>query len=514
MKKRTAVLFLTTFLFAGTLVGCAKTPSDSLVKMKGKASEKNYEEAVVDMEPSEASASDNTASNEADTETHKSEKQTSGIRTLVNAPETYKSEVVDETGNLKIRTDAVVEIPNADKASAIQVSQRAFDQELIDRVSATFFPGAKFYSAESYWQPTKADLAKNLNELKGYLAEGNMDPFGWGTDENGNYTFDLQAEIENLEMQYESTPEEKVLEEVAPRLDETGHFSAFAQMQDGAMYQYSLKSYASMPMEISIAKVYEQQDGQTSAEWRDYYEADDLPSKEEIQKKEALTLEEARALAQEKVDALEIPEMELTQWEYATALSENTDSGTEVQRKLQDVGYLFHYTRHPGGIPITYTMNQGGSLEQMDSDMETWCYEMLDIYVGSDGICKVNLENLYDIGETKTEQVNLMSFNEIVKIYEKMMLIQNAQMRKNSESVTYDIDRISFGYTRIYEPSTDSRSGILVPVWDFFGGFEVQTNAEAQSQGAPESYTTDYEFNSWLTINAIDGSIIDRGLGY
>ena len=138
--------------------------------------------------------------------------------------------------------------------------------------------------------------------------------------------------------------------------------------------------------------------------------------------------------------------------------------------------------------------------------METWGYEGLNIYVGSDGIGKVEFNNLYDIGETKTQQVNLKSFDEIMDIYEKMMLIQNADMGEILKSQVFHIDRITFGYSRIYEPFTDSTSGVLVPVWDFFGSFT--------SEYTEETYTNDFKYQSYLTINAIDASVIDRGLGY
>ena len=49
--------------------------------------------------------------------------------------------------------------------------------------------------------------------------------------------------------------------------------------------------------------------------------------------------------------------------------------------------------------------------------------------------------------------------------------------------------------------------GTMVPVWDFFG-------RETVTQGDDEVYTYGGSFDSWLTINALDGTIIDRDLGY
>ena len=129
-----------------------------------------------------------------------------------------------------------------------------------------------------------------------------------------------------------------------------------------------------------------------------------------------------------------------------------------------------------------------------------------------DGIDQVEFINQYDIGQVKTERVNLKSFDEIMDIYEKMMLIQNADTLNSEDGRVYHIDRITFGYSRIYEPATDSKSGVLVPVWDFFGSFEGFYTEEQQVQGAPETFGN-YDTNmSYLTINAIDGSVIDRDL--
>ena len=64
--------------------------------------------------------------------------KTAALRTRLNAPETYQDETTDETGKLKICTDAAVEIPEADKVPTIAVSQHPFDQSMIDQVTDGF----------------------------------------------------------------------------------------------------------------------------------------------------------------------------------------------------------------------------------------------------------------------------------------------------------------------------------------------------------------------------------------
>ena len=97
-----------------------------------------------------------------------------------------------------------------------------------------------------------------------------------------------------------------------------------------------------------------------------------------------------------------------------------------------------------------------------------------------------------------------------MKTYEKMMVVTNADNMEYEKSRVYDVDRIVLGYARIYEPSTDPHTGLLVPVWDFFGSRKVEGDYDGNSY----SDITDYPSWSFLTINAVDGSIIDRDLGY
>lgn len=514
MKNRKRIWITGVILSALILGGCAKTPEESLVKQKGKNSLKNYEEAGTEEGLTEAGAGSGESAAKEETDAVSENK----IRKSVNAPESYKSEVKDETGKLTITTDAVVEIPNAERASAINVSQHPFDQEVMDRITEVFFKDAAIYSADSLSQMTKADYQKKIEELKGYLAEGNMDPYGYGTDEAGNYYMDLYQMIEEAEQAYQNAPEKVTPVEVHPQFGLTNadgtvmdeYFFGVAKMTDGSEYQYIMKSYSSMPMEVSIRRTREKEAG-TTALWGAYSasEEGDGTSEEEkeMETKIGISLEEAVEIAEEKVKALDIPNMELTAWEYGIYWEDNFDTGDMFQK---DEGYMLHYTRVLNEFPITYTMDIGGALEDMDSEMETWGYETLDIIISEEGIEEVNIYNLYDIGDVKTENVNLMSFDEIMNIYEKMMVIKNADVLNYEKERSYAIDRITLGYSRIYEPSSDSSTGLLVPVWDFFGTMKTVSEYEGETM----EYDGGMTYQSYLTINAIDGSVIDRGLGY
>jgi hypothetical protein len=65
------------------------------------------------------------------------------------------------------------------------------------------------------------------------------------------------------------------------------------------------------------------------------------------------------------------------------------------------------------------------------------------------------------------------------------------------------ITDVSLGLARVTEKDIGT-SGLVVPVWDFMGYTEDSYGQVAGKDG----------YNSQLTINAIDGSIINRAFGY
>ena len=517
-------------LCVGMLTGCAKTPESSLVKPKGSSAMDAYKEAddSVDMvenntasdeaaADSNSAASENDSTNDSNNSSSAASAAKTTIRDLINAPQTYKSQVTDDSTKLVVNTDATVEIPDVDKISAISVTPAEVTQDLLDRITDAFFSDATLYTADSYYVQTKSEIKEILDGLKEDVANGNLDPNNWGTDDDGNYIYDIYADIEYWESEYETAPETKTLVEGRPvagvasqasdgQIMEENSFSGVAVMNDGSKYYYKTYSSGSDTLAVRIKKT-AKAGGEalpTDTSWFDYTDSNGFqkPTEESI----GLSLENAKKLVQEKVDKMGITDLQCTGWDYAVC------TNLEDDNTLSNIGtgYHIYYNRVINGVPITQTMDSGGNLEDMDSTMETWSYESLEFFVDKDGIASVAYCDPYIIGETKTENLSLLPFSEIMKTYEKMMVVTNADNMEYENSRVYDIDRIVLGYARIYEPSKDAHTGLLVPVWDFFGTRKIESEYDGESY----SDTTDYPTWSYLTINAVDGSIIDRSLGY
>ena len=227
-------------------------------------------------------------------------------------------------------------------------------------------------------------------------------------------------------------------------------------------------------------------------------------TEEELKEYTDISYEDAEKIAREKIEKLGW-DWEVYDWDYTVF---KRGEGDVEKDNIVDGGYLFCFSRMLDGVPVTFTDSYGGSLEDMDSTLIPWSYERCEVIVGDDGIQKVEIYNPYHIDEVQTENVKLMDFDSIVKIYEQMMEVSNADITKFEAQRTYHINKITLGYSRIYEPVVDNRSGIIVPVWDFFGGIDSEID------GHHEKNNGEHSRQSFMTINAIDGTVIDRGLGY
>lgn len=537
MKKKHMII-MTAGICIGLLSGCQETPKDSIVKQKSADNIKNYESA----EDPEASKENSDPSENQDTEKSKNkgenqdtEEKEGKINEMIQAPKTYKSQMEYEDGRLVIDTDAEVILPKVDSMNTYNVSAKEADQEMIDLITQTFFEDAKFYHGYTYNDWTKEDYQEDLTMLKKYKSEGNLDPFHWGTTDDGALAFDIDAAIADDEMNLQTAPDEIEKKEVTPsfglewidtssgepqtKIDEN-MFYGIAETDQG-VYGYNIYNHDKSSADVRILIQTQGEGKQNFREfnrtgWKDGRYALDreyLPNdgrdaahaipEDTIKGLLKISYEEAEKIAVEKITQLGW-NWKISGWDYSLYSS----SYNMQKEDIQKAGYIFYFNRVLDGAPITFTDDYGGSLEDHDSTLIPWSYERCEVIVGENGIEKVEIYNPYNIDGIQTKNVKLMDFDSIIKIYEQMMEISNADMMSYYDKLVCHTTRITLGYSRIYDPATNSISGILVPVWDFFGG------SDAECEDYTEKNTGEHAKESFLTINAIDGTVIDRGFGY
>lgn len=171
--------------------------------------------------------------------------------------------------------------------------------------------------------------------------------------------------------------------------------------------------------------------------------------------------------------------------------------------------YIFRYTRHINGIPVND--DNGGEGVSNDYDY-TSGLGVITVIVDDSGVCFLGYYNPYDLGPTIQADCDLLSFRQIMDIFAKVGLLSIQHLERNADlqENTLQIYKIQFGYMTVRQPD-NINAYYYVPVWDFYG-YRVLFGTGGYAHGKDGGFVM--EGNSELTINAIDGTIIDRNYGY
>ena len=158
-----------------------------------------------------------------------------------------------------------------------------------------------------------------------------------------------------------------------------------------------------------------------------------------------------------------------------------------------------YYARQVSGIPVT-PVSIEGAREARQTMNPVLPYEAMCLDVVKDGVHSLQWTNPIRVTEQIVEDCDLLSFDQIMDIFAAVAPLSIQHMEGEGNN-TLTVTRATLGYMCLQERGKPT-SYRLVPVWDFFG---IRTFAR-------EYY--DFHNRPWLTINAIDGTIIDRDLGY
>jgi hypothetical protein len=171
--------------------------------------------------------------------------------------------------------------------------------------------------------------------------------------------------------------------------------------------------------------------------------------------------------------------------------------------------WRLRYTRTFNGLPTTYdTIPCQPYLDPEDDNEELPFvdYENIQVYVDDTGIVGFRWAAPLTTGDVLIKDAAVLPFREIMKVFSGAFLVANDWSNSPASEMDFRITQIRFGYVRIRDADVYD-TGILIPAWDFYGECVYDPNGDL-----PE-YGFRYD-QSMFTINAIDGSIIDRQLGY
>ncbi len=487
MIKKIRILFLV-ILGLVLLTGCQPTPEDIIVANKGN----NNLENIINQTPAPEEEYD--------------------------VPETWTSTFQKEGSKLIMNVDATITIPNVKEYPVVRISPDKFTQEQVDNMVKILFNGESVYNGSV--PLTKSELEDRLVIAKGELANKKTNP-----ESNESSIGDLEEIITELEKEIIAAPEVVDNSEVSTlmQINDNGEIrlDLIADLGKKQNATLTIMNKQNANPYTCFAHFVNTDSNSTYNSFDDWNLPKDTPVSLDINEEDAI--KQAKNL---------LNELNITNVE-AAAIFPGIIGGTEGS----DVSgnpqcYMIYFTRTVEGIPTTFGSMQSSTasgLNPANSDdyKPTWDIEQILVCVDDTGIVEFEWNSPAKIIDEATENVSLLSFDKIKGFFEEQMFVNYSYIEDDEmlDNRTYHIERITLGLSRIaVKDNLDEY--MLVPVWNFFGSVQDNFNMDVVIQQmkkidpvSVEENKQWYEqqngklvsngFRSFLSINAIDGSIVN-----
>lgn len=434
------------------------------------------------------------------------------VAAQVQVPERYQWEGGSDT--ISVTADAMIVVPDVEGIRTKKVSGRAFTQEDYDTVSKVLLGGAELWDrdaeamAESHGfiASELENQIKLLEEQKEKGAEGDK-PYA-GKEE----TLDEQI-AQYLELA-KYAPEEPVIRNVPAVVayDATlpegaeGNWLSGLATADGKDYWVNLDN-SLLTGEIRRA-VFTVNNAEMGGSWNwmmtDFTKRDEYPDTVGVAEELAAKLEALQLQPENVTEEAKKKLTEMGMEEYVPCGGEYCymNASTETEANLfKQVGYNVHCSRMEDGVPVIYT-HEKGSMQEGASMW--WPSEELNFVYTDEGFSSFEWINPWTVEDLSAEPVFLMPFAEIRDIFQEMILKKSLDdFSEEGDKTEIHVSGVRLGYARIQEPGETEMTGTLVPVWDFWGS-KILRNASGEIK-----YVIANEYESLLTINAMDGTIVE-----
>lgn len=441
------------------------------------------------------------------------------ISSVVKASETEKFELKSKDGKSKISVDAKVTVPDATAIPAVKVTSKDLATLDLEGLSKYFFEGEEYTYTRDISEMSKPEIAKLIEEQKKMMEDESMYE-GLTEEEKEMNKQGEQEYLLELQGYYDKAPETVEIKPVEYKLQDEKD-----EIFGKGVKSFSVQSVKN-PDEKSFSVYASNYFNSIS-----YYSAGSFGMFEGYfdgyENKCKYSEDEAKKKCEEIIEKLGVS------GEYKLVLSVPTVGYSEDTMESQAYynGYEIIFKRVVNDVEETYDTtyiapeeNENQSEDQMTLESFPKQYENILFNFGEQGLSSFSWSEPMVQKEVLAENLKLISYDEAIKIFKKKVFLNSPVLTDAEEfygvddtesqsadevgkeqkdmakaETTYKIKEIKLGLMRVKNKDNEEEY-TLVPVWDFYG--------ESDNLEGYDRYT------SYLTISAIDGSIIDRSLGY
>ena len=402
-------------------------------------------------------------------------------------PERFAGDWTSQEGKMTIHADAPVVADQGVALPTATVTPREFTQEDVEKLLTVFLKGEPLYE----FVQTKQELQDWIDYINSPEWRPDPDAPEQTPEQLEQRRKDIIAYHSKL---METAPEEKPIVHGFHDSGDPKEVSGSA-MVDGVEYEVSIRNQVGEPWTRAII---------TRNDYK-YMEKQDWGG---ISKEEAIAQGDAlmQALGLDAMELDDVQQQDTGEWQLCYMPTVN---GFRLPSIRQDVVETYEGEEYSHFQYFTYHASA-----ETDASPVSWPMESIWVNVGKDGILSFTWQS--PSGETivKEEQTALLPFEEIASIANTMLpvvivgpkdhsLVDLDRINGFDTKMDVEITKVSLTLMRIRDKG--SLQGTIVPVWDFWG-----TSSWYRADEQPQNYDT----QPMLTLNAIDGTVVSRELGY
>lgn len=435
--------------------------------------------------------------------------------TEYQAPKQVSESFQSDQQNMIINFDANIIVPDGTAHIPVLLVQKAdFSQEKADQVLQGLFGTEPLYKVKEYEDMSKKEIEEELIRIKS----------GEGSDladfDKAEYDRMVQPEIEALEKRYDSAPENYIPVEMS------GDFETYTPIQQGSSPMQGngvgfeveairatseLRSGNKATIEIfrsskgaSMIVLADRENRQFSP---DYGKATDIKKAQNLPD---MPFEKVQEIADTLKNDMGFNDFALAD---VAAIPTGEYSNVETYEEL-DKCYVLYYMKD-WGYPTNYVSNVYGVMGYKP----TWPDEVLTFYIDEKGVSEITYVSPSKLVEKEADAVTILPFEDIMEIFRKQVFLSTFVAPQGDEGIVgqqFDVKQAKLGMAKVL---VDAENEIyrFLPVWDFYGTWIYKYREGSDDIQGVDKNNEWYEeefAKSYYTINAIDGSIIDRAIGY
>lgn len=453
------------------------------------------------------------------------------IETILGDKNRIELHAVGLDGRLTINVDAAVKVPDTDYMPILRVIPGFFTQEAVSGIFNYLYPSQKPYDLTGS-VPTKKDYEADLLRLKQQLSDGSYKEDGYSEEEFLSVIADMQAlydaapaesqapklsdgQMELQRADSKSSGSDYYLLNVSTDLTPNSTTKFLSVRTPGADSSANSSDFCSLSYHDAASPNYSQLGMQR---------VDTMASVTEVETLIGLPYEEAKKLCFDFFKAANMEDQIIIGAAFmvndqSTGLRGTWENGKYVEENkvaAQNYAYQIFLARNENGIPEL--VNTDASLTG-DNVSIPWGYEYICFTVDKNGIQNISWQFPTVVTDTVVKQATLKPYSEIEAIFQDMIKIEYEAMTNlfygEKGKMEVNVDDVQLCLVRIREQG-GSLSGLLVPAWVFYGhnvGIDAEGNRNYDHYNGSVSVWPKAPI-VLLTINAIDGTIIDLAKGY